>query len=73
MTLRYGNRCIDLARGRRAVQVESLAEVIETLQTLREAAREGAFADGRQKHFVERKGETGDGDDRATYPQALGR
>ncbi len=46
VTLRYGNRCIDLARGRRAVQVESLAEVIETLRTLREAAREGEFDAG---------------------------
>ena len=36
-------RCIDLARGRRAVQVESLEEVVHTLQTLREAACEGEF------------------------------
>ena len=39
--LRYGNRCIELARGRRAVQVENLAEVVATLKTLREAASEG--------------------------------
>ena len=46
VTLRYGNRCIELARGRKAVQVESLDEVVEALKTLREAAREGEFDAG---------------------------
>ena len=46
VTLRYGNRCIELARGRKAVQVESLEEVVEALKTLREAAREGEFDAG---------------------------
>ena len=42
----YGNRCIELARGRRAVQVESLDEVVTTLKTLRAAASEGEFDAG---------------------------
>ena len=46
VTLRYGNRCIELARGRRAVQVESLEEVVATLKTLRAAAGEGEFDAG---------------------------
>ena len=46
VTLRYGNRCIELARGRRAVQVDCLAEVVATLKTLREAAGEGEFDAG---------------------------
>ena len=43
VTLRYGNRCIELARGRRVVQVESIEEVVATLKTLRAAARVGEF------------------------------
>ena len=46
VTLRYGNRCIELARGRRAVQVDCLAEVVATLKTLRAAAGEGEFDAG---------------------------
>ncbi len=46
VTLRYGNRCIELARGRKAVQVESLEEVVATLKTLRAAASEGEFDAG---------------------------
>ena len=46
VTLRYGNRCIELARGRRAVQVDCLAEVVTTLKTLRDAASEGEFDAG---------------------------
>jgi hypothetical protein len=46
VTLRYGNRCIELARGRRAVQVDCLVEVVATLKTLRAAADEGEFDAG---------------------------
>ena len=46
VTLRYGNRCIELARGRRAVQEDCLAEVVATLKTLRAAAGEGEFDAG---------------------------
>ena len=46
VTLRYGNRCIELARGRRAVQVDCLVEVVATLKTLRAAASEGEFDAG---------------------------
>ncbi len=46
VTLRYGNRCIELARGRRAVQVDCLGEVVATLKTLRDAAGEGEFDAG---------------------------
>ncbi len=46
MTLRYGNRCIDLARGRRAVQVDCLVEVVATLKTLRAATEDGEFDAG---------------------------
>jgi hypothetical protein len=46
VTLRYGNRCIELARGRRAVQVDCLVEVVATLKTLREATEAGEFDAG---------------------------
>ena len=46
VTLRYGNRCIELARGRRAVQVDCLVGVVATLKTLRAAADEGEFDAG---------------------------
>ena len=37
---------MDPARGRRAVQVDCLAEVVATLKTLRTAAGEGEFDAG---------------------------
>ena len=44
--LRYGDRCIELAPGRRAVQVDCLAAVVATLRTLREPSSAGEFDTG---------------------------
>lgn len=43
VTLRYGNRCLDLTRGRKAVEVYSLGEVVATLRVLAQATAEGEF------------------------------